>query len=146
MPLSDIEIKAEIAAERLVFKPPIPDPDQFGLPTDGSRFGSSSIDLLLHEELIFLPKEPQMGVKTVPSDETDVMNLLRKFGETKILSQDRQETIYPFVRVIGKTLEYMILPHISRAGLKAKAPWLGTAWPCIVPPRPSWQAFKEGCT
>ncbi len=47
MARSDIEIKAEIAAERLVFEPPIPDPDQFGVPSDESRFGSSSIPIEL---------------------------------------------------------------------------------------------------
>jgi deoxycytidine triphosphate deaminase len=46
MVLSDIEIRAEISAERLIFDPPIP--------VDSERFGSSAVDLLLHEELLIL--------------------------------------------------------------------------------------------
>ena len=50
MALSDVEIRAEIRAERLVFDPPI------NADTDGAvrRIGSSSVDLLLHERLIIL--------------------------------------------------------------------------------------------
>lgn len=134
MALSNIEVKAEIAAERLVFDPPIPDPDQFGAPSGESRFGSSSVDLLLHEELIFLPKEVT-GVKTMPSSETDVMKLLRTFGNTKNLAPGRPETIAPFVRVIGKTLEYMSLPpHIAgRIEGKSTLARYGLAVHCTAP-------------
>ena len=44
MPLSDIEIRAEIDAKRLVFEPPI---------GERERIGSSSVDLLLHKNCSF---------------------------------------------------------------------------------------------
>lgn len=47
MPLSDIEIWAEINAGHLVIEPP---PDE-------SAVVGSSIDLLLHEDLTALPQE-----------------------------------------------------------------------------------------
>ena len=58
MVLSDIDIRAEIAARRLTFDPPIDDPDE--------RIDSSAVDLLLHEELILLPDQQVQGVTIVP--------------------------------------------------------------------------------
>jgi dCTP deaminase len=108
MVLSDVEVKAEIAAKRLVFDPPIPDDPSSG------RFGSSSIDLLLHEELIILPKDPIVGVKALPGAEGDVMDLLRKYGQTNTLQPGKPQTIDPHVRAVGKTLEHVTLPpHIA---------------------------------
>ena len=65
MVLSDIEINAE----RLLFDPPIADEDE--------RVDSSSVDLLLHPDLVLLPAERVQGVTIVPSDrDVEVMNLL----------------------------------------------------------------------
>ena len=58
MVLSNIEVGAEIAAERLVFDPAI------HFETD--RISSSSVDLLLHGDLLILPLGPIPGVTVVP--------------------------------------------------------------------------------
>ncbi len=68
MTLTDLDIRAEIGAERLIFDPPI---------IDSTRIGSSSVDLLLHDELLILPHERIPGVSIDPSDEgIDVMQIL----------------------------------------------------------------------
>lgn len=53
MALSDVEIRAEIEHKRLVFDPPITNP--------GDRIDSSTVDLLLHQDLILLPSRPVSG-------------------------------------------------------------------------------------
>ena len=110
MVLSNMEIRAEINAKRLVFDPPIPDdPAQ----NQTGRIGSSSVDLLLHDELIVLPEQVS-GIIIDPSvARVDVMALLRNNGETRSLSdgpfQMEQNRL-----VIGKTLETIQLPaHIA---------------------------------
>jgi dCTP deaminase len=106
MVLSDIEIKAEIAAKRVVFDPPIP--------RDSDRFGSSSVDLLLDKELIILPKEPVEEVVARPSASGNVMTLLRNYGQTTVLEPGVPKTINPHERAVGKTLEHITLPaHIA---------------------------------
>ena len=107
MVLSDIEVRAEIAAERLVFDPAIHfEPD---------RIGSSSVDLSLHGDLLVLPTGPIPGVTIVPSDEgAMVMNQLYNYGEKRELSPNQPYRMAPYVRVIGKTLERVTLPsHIA---------------------------------
>ena len=106
MVLSDIEVKAEISAGRIVFDPAIP--------RDSDRFGSSSVDLLLHEELIILPKEPVEEVVARPAAGGNVMNLLRNYGTTTILKPGFPKTINPHERAVGKTFEHIVLPpHIA---------------------------------
>jgi dCTP deaminase len=106
MVLSDIEVKAEIAAKRVVFDPLIP--------SDSDRFGSSSVDLLLHQELIILPKEPVAEVVAHPAAGGNVMNLLRNYGKTTILKPGVPQTINPHERAVGKTLEHITMPpHIA---------------------------------
>ena len=106
MVLSDIEVKAEISAKRIVFDPEIP--------RDSDRFGSSSVDLLLHEELIILPKEPVEEVVARPAASGNVMDLLRNYGTTTILKPGVPKTINPHERAIGKTFEHIVLPpHIA---------------------------------
>ena len=114
MVLSDIEIRAEINAKRLVFDPPI---------TDINRIGSSSVDLLLHEELIILPAGPVSGITMVPSDDqVDVMSLLKKHGEDKILSEpDATHRMEPHRFLIGKTLEVVELPSHLAARIEGKS-------------------------
>lgn len=109
MPLSNVEIMAEIRAERLVFDPPISTEDS------ENRIGSSSVDLLLHEELLVLPSGSVAGVTIDPSAENiDVMSILEHHAESVTLTDAPP---YPMPRnrlVIGKTLEYVKLPsHIS---------------------------------
>ena len=103
MVLSDVEIWTEINAERLVFDPPVP----------GDRIGSSSVDLLLHDELIVLPQRQQAGIILDPSSDADFMNILRRNGEIASLITG-PHTLMPGTLVIGKTLETIYLPpHIA---------------------------------
>ncbi len=107
MVLSDIEIKAEIEAKRLVFHPAVD--------IDSGRIASSSVDLLLHGDLLILPLGPIPGVTVVPSDEgAMVMNQLYNYGEKRELSPNQPYRMELFRRVIGKTLERVTLPsHIA---------------------------------
>jgi dCTP deaminase len=112
MVLSDIEIRAEINAKRLIFDPAIGDED---------RIGSSSVDLLLHEELLILPERVR-GVSIDPSDdEIHIMDILTRHGETKTLSQNDYHTMDPNRLVIGKTLEVVKLPLHLAARIEGKS-------------------------
>ena len=113
MVLSDIDIRAEIAARRLAFDPPIDDPDE--------RIDSSAVDLLLHEELILLPAQQVQGVTIVPSDEeVEVMNLLATHGEQFSLATSPYR-FGPRRLIIGKTLEYITLPSHLAARIEGKS-------------------------
>lgn len=112
MVLSDIEIRAEIDAERLVFEPPIEDSD---------RIGSSSVDLLLHEELLILPSRVP-GVAIDPSDdEIEGMDILTRHGETKALASNGSHLMEPNRLIIGKTLEAVKLPLHLAARIEGKS-------------------------
>ena len=115
MVLSNLEIMAEIFANRVIFDPPIP--------TDGTanRISSSSVDLLLHETLIVLP-ESIAGVSIDPAARGfNVMSLLDLHGETLTLT-DNQPYHMPRNRlVIGKTLEYVQLPPHIAARIEGKS-------------------------
>lgn len=111
MPLSNIEIWAEMGAGRLRITPP-PDPD---------RVVGSSIDLLLHEELIVLPGRVE-GLSINPS-EIDVMDMLGKFGERITLSDSDSQIfkLEPHRLVIGKTFEEIELPLHLAARIEGKS-------------------------
>ena len=115
MVLSDVEIWAEIAAERLVFNPPI---------SERERVGSSSVDLLLHGDLVVLPAQ------TNPGDAKDIdpsapgfnaMDIVRSMGEAKTISDDAPYAMQPNQLVIGKTLEYIKLPAHIAARIEGKS-------------------------
>ena len=113
MALSDIEIRAEINAKRLIFEPPI---------EDERRIGSSSVDLLLHEELLILPKKRVPGVLIDPSDEEiHVMEILTSHGKACKLSQNEHYTMQPNHLIIGKTLESVKLPLHLAARIEGKS-------------------------
>lgn len=113
MVLSNVEIKAEIAAERLVFDPPIAINDQ--------RIDSSAVDLLLHPDLILLPLQRIQGVTIVPTDEEiEVMNLLSLHGEHRSLAASPYR-LEPFRLIIGKTLEHITLPNHLAARIEGKS-------------------------
>ncbi len=113
MVLSDIDIRAEIAARRLKFDPPIEDPDE--------RSDSSAVDLLLHEELLVLPAKRIPGVTFVPSDEAvEVMSLLESHGKRKSLATAPYR-LGPHQLVLGKTLEYVTLPSHLAARIEGKS-------------------------
>ena len=113
MVLSDIEIKAEIDAERLVFDPPISNPRE--------RIDSSAVDLLLHPDLILLPSERVPGITIVPSDdEVQVMNLLSIHGEHRSLVSGPYR-LEPYHLIIGKTFEHITLPNHLSARIEGKS-------------------------
>ncbi len=106
MVLSNIEIWAELTAKRMVFDPPIP----------RERIDRSSVDLLLHEELIILPTSMVQNVIVEPPTEgsMDVMKLLTTHGEKHSLADHTPYKLVPHHLVIGKTMETMSLPpHIA---------------------------------
>lgn len=112
MTLSDIEIQAEINAKRLIFDPPV---------EDRERIDSSAVDLLLHEELLVLP-ERVAGVSIDPSDDQiNVMDILRRHGETRTLLPDSPHLMEPHRLVIGKTLESVKLPLHLAARIEGKS-------------------------
>ena len=113
MVLSNVEIQAEIAQKRLVFDPPITNP--------GDRIDSSTVDLLLHSDLILMPPSPVSGVTIVPSDdEVQVMQLLSNNGEHRSIGEHPYR-MEPHRLVIGKTLEKVTLPNHLAAWIEGKS-------------------------
>ena len=113
MALSDVEIRAEIAAERLVFDPPIYEEER--------RIGSSAVDLLLHEELLILPGR-ESGISIDPTDEgINVMDFLNSHGNTVRLLPDSSYLMEPNHLIIGKTLETVTLPLHLAARIEGKS-------------------------
>ena len=113
MVLSDVEIQAEIAQQRLAFDPPITDP--------ADRIDSSAVDLLLHRDLILLPSTPVPGVTIVPNDdEVDVMRLLSNNGKQRSIA-GHPYRMEPHRLVIGKTLETVTLPSHLAARIEGKS-------------------------
>ena len=115
MVLSDVEIWAEIAAERLVFNPPI---------SERERVGSSSVDLLLHGDLVVLPSP------TNPGDAKDIdpsapgfnaMDIVRYMGTATTITDGASYAMQPNQLVIGKTLEYIKLPAHIAARIEGKS-------------------------
>ena len=110
MVLSDIEIEAEINEERLQFNPPIDDPED--------RIGSSAVDLLLHEELWVVP-ENSVGITVDPAEIQ-----IKKFLESQSKQVSIAESVHefePHQLVLGKTLEYVILPNHLAARIEGKS-------------------------
>lgn len=113
MVLSNIEIQAEIDAKRLLFDPPIE--------TGSGRIASSSVDLLLHEELIILPDKPNPAIVIVPDAVgSSVMEILKNNGEQRSLTNSAY-TLQPHHFIIGKTLEHIVLPDHLAARIEGKS-------------------------
>ena len=114
MVLSDIDIRAEIAARRLVFDPPInPNSD---------RIDSSTIDLMLHEELLILPQQQVSGLTVEPTDpDFNVMDLLQTHGCTKVLTTSSSYRLDKHHLILGKTLEIITLPSHLAARIEGKS-------------------------
>ena len=112
MLLSDIEIRAEIAADRLVFNPPI---DVFS-----RRIDSSAVDLLLHPDLI-IPDQNAPGIIVDPNiPDFHVMDLLERHGTHHSLD-DGVYQLAPNRLIIGKTLEHIKLPNHLAARIEGKS-------------------------
>lgn len=112
MVLSNVEIWAEIRAERLVFDPPVVEED---------RFGSSSVDLLLHERLLVLPDRMDNMAFDALRDRGDVMAFLESRGHYHYLSSDGLYTMPPNRLLIGWTLETITLPDHIAARIEGKS-------------------------
>ena len=112
MVLSDVEIRAEIGAKRLIFDPPI---------EERERIGSSSVDLLLHEEIIVLPN----GIPGIVIDPSapgiQVMNIVGKYGIKTTLLNGNLYHMKPNQLIIAKTLESVNLPLHIAARIEGKS-------------------------
>lgn len=113
MVLSDVEIWAELSAGRLFVDPP----------PDADRVVGSSIDLLLHDEIVALPEiEEVRGISVDPSEpELRIMAVLRQTGKTHTISDDSPFKMKPQQVVIGKTLETIRLPAHLAARIEGKS-------------------------
>ena len=113
MPLSDIEIWAELGAGHLIIDPP----------PSIERVDSSSIDLLLHEEIIIIPDRAAVaGITIDPSEpDLDVMSILVNFGTTKVLQPNELHRLEPWTFVLGKTQEWIELPPHLCARIEGKS-------------------------
>ena len=113
MPLSDVEIWAELGVGRLVIDPH---------PT-ADRVDSSSVDLRLHEELVILPEHAAVsGITIDPSDpDLQIMQILSSMGETRVIPDDGTFRLEPWKLVLGKTLEWIELPPHLAARIEGKS-------------------------
>ena len=110
MPLSDVEIWAEIGAGYLEIDPlPIPD-----------RVVSSSIDLLLHTEILVLPNPEDVRGITVDPGAVQVTQLLESRGRKEDLSSKPYELI-PGEFVIAKRHEEVEQPAHLAARVEGKS-------------------------
>ena len=111
MVLSRNEIETEIAAGRLKFDPPV-----------SSRIGPSSIDLMLGDELLLLPKpgETIEAIVEPAKPGFQVMQMLRERGRSRPLIDDPY-TINSGELIIGWTREHIALPTSIAARVEGKS-------------------------
>ncbi len=112
MVLSDVEIRAEIDAERLAFDPPINGLDE--------RIDSSAVDLLLHEDIIILDKNTSGVIIAPAKPDFGVMDILERHGRRHSLA-DGFYQLKPHQLIIGKTLEHITLPGHLAARIEGKS-------------------------
>ena len=112
MVLSNVEIWAEINADRLVFEPPIVDRD---------RFDSSSVDLLLDERLLILPERADDDPFDPQLYRSRVMDFLEARSDYHLLGRDGPFTMPPNRLLIGRTLESVSLPDHLAARIEGKS-------------------------
>ena len=110
MVLSNVDIRKEIELGRLKFAPPI----------EEARIGSSSIDLLLHEDLTILPEGPVTGPMFAPGPGADVMQFVRNQGCAKCIASGTYD-LAPHRLIIGRTVEQMYLPDYLAARVEGKS-------------------------
>ena len=111
MVLSDIEIRAEIEAKRLVFDPPI---------EDRGRIGSSSVDLSLHKEIFVLPDAVNGVIIDLSAPGIQVMDIVRLHGKRELLD-DNPYQMQPRQLIVAKTLEIVHLPLHLAARIEGKS-------------------------
>ena len=113
MPLSDVEIAAEIQAKRLVINP---EPEK-------EQFGPSSVDLRLHPQLIIPPsRDKASGVVIDPTaSQLRVMDFWASLGETRTISSGESYPLASGQFLIAKTLEYLEIPNHLSARIEGKS-------------------------
>lgn len=113
MPLSDIEIAAEIRAKRLVIDPPV----------NEDQIGPSSLDLRLHPDLLLPPsRDAVSGINIDPTAPGfNVMRLLRSLGKSETMAPNAPYQFTPRQFLIGKTLEHIELPNHLSARIEGKS-------------------------
>ncbi len=111
MALSDVEIRAEIRAKRLIFDPEV----------DDDYVDSSSVDLQLDEDLIVLAPRSSPGVLVDPTQEGfRVMDFIRNNGRVQVIP-DAGYRMEPNQLVIARTLENITLPKHLAARVEGKS-------------------------
>jgi dCTP deaminase len=111
MVLSRNEIEVEIAAGRLKFDPPV-----------SSQIGPSSVDLMLGDELLVLPKpgEDEGPIVEPAKPGFQVMPMLRERGRPRLLI-DEPYTINSGELILGWTREHITLPTSIAARVEGKS-------------------------
>jgi dCTP deaminase len=111
MPLSDVEIWAELSAGRLVIDPT----------PEATRISGSSIDLVLFEDLLILDDASETtGISVFPA-ETNVTELLNRYSKKVTCSESNPYKLNPNKMVIGKTNEVVGLPPHLSARIEGKS-------------------------
>ena len=109
MVLSDREIRAEIQNGTLSFTPP------------ATKIDSSSVEMRLHPSLITFPQSNRQAPPATPADpDFQVGTYIAKHGTQRSLTGDPY-TFEPGQMIIGKTLEYVVLPPYLAARIEGKS-------------------------
>ena len=109
MVLSSVDISNEIAAGRLSFEPPVED-----------RIGASSIDLLLHGDLVIPPKDHEEGVIIAPGPKIDIMKFVTNNSESKSIAGGFYQ-LDPHHLILGRTVERLCLPNYLAGRVEGKS-------------------------
>lgn len=111
MPLSNRDIRAEIARGGLKFDPPIED----------SQFSSSSVDLRLGNAFTTANKpEPGVSIAVDPS-QTSPERVMSVYGERVVIPSGEMFRLEPGAFVLGYTLESVELPNYLSARIEGKS-------------------------
>lgn len=113
MPLSNIEISAELNAKRLVIDPLLSE----------DQIGPSSVDLRLHPELTILPSREQSAGITIDPTAPNfrVRDFLETVGQSRTLAPGEGYQLASRQFLIGKTLEYVELPNHLAGRIEGKS-------------------------
>ena len=112
MVLSDVELRSELASERLKVEP---------YPT--GRIGPSSVDLRLNTHIREFPdKESRRWQLIDPSAEDTVMrDVIEQLTDTKVVPADGHYELRPNQFILGQTLEHIELPNYLAARIEGKS-------------------------
>ena len=113
MILSDIELRAELQAGRVVIDPQ-PSED---------RINGASVDMTLHNEIWEFPdKSKATGIQIDPSKPgVQIRELIKGQSEVRVLSHDDQYVLSPNRLTLGQTGEIVELPLHLAARIEGKS-------------------------